>query len=109
MSSSTDHRWGMKEESTFGVAVTVDRFYPWLEVEPDWDNRLRYAQGLASGGGARTVLANRSVAPQASGGGETIRRDRHAPNEVRCRGCLRHEGLERRVRRHLGLSRTGKT
>ena len=34
MSSSTDHRWGMKEESTFGVAVTVDRFYPWLEVEP---------------------------------------------------------------------------
>lgn len=67
MSSSTDHRWGMKEETTFGTPVTVDRFYPWLDVEPDWDNRLRYAQGLASGGGARTVLANRVVVPQGQG------------------------------------------
>lgn len=67
MSSSTDHRWGMKEESTFGVPVTVDRFYPWLEVSPEWDNRLRYAKGLASGGGRRSPLGNRVVVPQGQG------------------------------------------
>ena len=67
MSSSTDHRWGMVEEVTFNTPLTVTRFYPWLEVEPDWDNRLRYAQGLASGGGRRSVLGNRVVVPQGQG------------------------------------------
>lgn len=67
MATLTDDRWGIKREVTYGVPVTVDRFYPWLEVEGMWDVRRRQAQGLAGGGGRRTVLGNRSFLPLGQG------------------------------------------
>ena len=67
MSSLTDDRWGIKRETTYGTAVTVDRFYPWVEVEGSWDNRRRTAQGLQGGGGRRTVLGSRSFLPKGIG------------------------------------------
>ena len=67
MSSLTDDRWGIAKESTYGTAVTVTRFYPWVEVSGEWDNRRRTAEGLQGGGGRRTVLGSRSFLPKGIG------------------------------------------
>lgn len=67
MPSLTDHYWGMATESTYGTAVTVTRFYPWLEVDPSWDNRRRQAKGLQGGGGRRGPLSARSYLPGGEG------------------------------------------
>jgi hypothetical protein len=67
MPTLTDDQWGIKKEVTYGTPVTVDRFYPWLEVKGAWDVRRRQAQGLAGGGGRRTVLGDRSFLPLGRG------------------------------------------
>ena len=69
MASIVDDRWGLKKETTYGTAVTVDRHYPWVgsDVEGTWDNRRRTAQGLVGGGGRRTVLGSRSFLPTGIG------------------------------------------
>jgi hypothetical protein len=67
MATLTDDRWGIKREVTYGTPITVDRHYPWVEVEGAWDNRRRTAQGLTGGGGRRTVLGARSFLPQGIG------------------------------------------
>jgi hypothetical protein len=67
MSSLVDHRWGLKKETVYNTPVVVDRFYPWLKVEPDWDNRIRFAKGLAGGGGRRRTLGARAVVPRGLG------------------------------------------
>jgi hypothetical protein len=69
MASIVDDRWGIKKETTYGTAVTVDRFYPWVgsDVEGSWDNRRRTAEGLVGGGGRRAVLGSRSFLPTGMG------------------------------------------
>lgn len=67
MASLTDHYWGIETESTYGTLVTVTRFYPWLEVDPTWDNRRRQAKGLLGGGGRRGPLSARSFLPGGEG------------------------------------------
>lgn len=69
MAALTDHQWGIKRETIYGTAVTVDRFYPWLPggVKAEWDVRRRTAQGLAGGGGRRGPLSARSYLPTGIG------------------------------------------
>lgn len=60
MSTTLDHRWAMKRESTYNTPVTVDRFYPFLDgVEADWDPRPRQSMGQQGGNGRRGPLGSR--------------------------------------------------
>jgi hypothetical protein len=61
-----DHVFGMKVESTFGTAVTVNRFYPYLDVKTSWDPRPRQGKGITSGG-RRGYLASRRFLPLGQG------------------------------------------
>lgn len=61
MATALDNAWGLKKESTFGSAVTVDRFYPWVDGcdFSGWDVRPRQGKGIPGGAGARTDLGSR--------------------------------------------------
>jgi hypothetical protein len=61
-----DHVFGMKVESTFGTPVTVNRFYPYLDVKSSWDPRPRQGKGITSGG-RRGYLASRRFLPLGQG------------------------------------------
>ena len=72
MATLVDDRWGIKLESTFGTAATVDRFYPWVEVKGEVDNRRRSAVGMIGGLGRRTKLGARSFVPTYGGRGKVM-------------------------------------
>lgn len=61
----------MKLESTYGTAVTVDRFYPYLDgIEGDWDPRLRQGSGLRGGIGRVSPLGARNFPTYGQGSGK---------------------------------------
>lgn len=67
MSTLLDHQLGMKKESVFGTAVTVDRFYPFLpDTKREWDIRRRTGSGILAGG-RRGQLASRGYLPTGTG------------------------------------------
>jgi hypothetical protein len=73
VSTLLDDRIGLKEEATYGVAVTVDRFYPHLDDDQSsWDPRLRQGQGLTGGGGRVSPLGARNY-PVAGQGTVTLK------------------------------------
>jgi hypothetical protein len=66
VSTLMDHRLGLKAETTYGTPVTVNRFYPYLDVKSEWDPRPRQGKGITSGG-RRGYLASRRFLPNGQG------------------------------------------
>jgi hypothetical protein len=66
VSTLMDHRLGLKAETTYGTPVTVNRFYPYLDVKSEWDPRPRQGKGITSGG-RRGHLASRRFLPNGQG------------------------------------------
>lgn len=67
MGNITDVQLGLKKESTYGTAVTVDRFYPVLSgTKAQWDTRVRHGEGMFVGS-QRAERGNRSVVPTGRG------------------------------------------
>lgn len=68
MSTLLDDIIGIGEESTYGTAVTVDRWYPHLDdTESQWDPRVRQGQGLLGGSGRISPLGGRAYATAGQG------------------------------------------
>jgi hypothetical protein len=66
VSTLMDHQLGIKAESTYGTPVTVNRFYPYLDVKTSWDPRPRQGKGITAGG-RRGYLASRRFLPSGQG------------------------------------------
>jgi len=50
MANRQENQVGIKAETTYNVAVTVDRFYPYIDgTEGNWDTRQRQGQGIMVG------------------------------------------------------------
>lgn len=61
MATAADHFVGLKAETVYGTAVTVDRFYPFVDgTEAEFDTRPRVGKGIAGGNGRRTQLGQRA-------------------------------------------------
>lgn len=68
MPTAADHFVGMKAESAYGVAVVVDRFYPFMDgTEGELDVRPRIGKGITGGNGRRTQLATRGYVTAGQG------------------------------------------
>jgi len=89
MPTLLDDQIGMKEETTYGTAVVVDRFYPYLDgTKGAWDPRLRQGEGLRGGSGRRAPLAARNY-PTIGQGTVTVK----AELESKQGGVLLRAGL----------------
>ena len=73
MSTTLDHRIGIKKETTYGTPVTVSRFYPYLDgTKSEWNARGRQGKGIISGA-RRTDLAPRAFLPLTGQGQITLK------------------------------------
>lgn len=67
MANRQENQIGMKKESTYGTAVTVDRFYPYIDgTDGQWDTRQRQGQGIFVGT-KRAWRGDRRVQPIGQG------------------------------------------
>lgn len=61
MATLLDDQVGIAKESVYGTAVTVSRFYPYLDDnEGTWDPRNRQGDGLRGGSGRHSMLSARA-------------------------------------------------
>ena len=68
MPTAADHFIALKREVTYGVAVTPDRAYPFVDgTESDFDKRIRTGKGVTGGNGRRTQLGGRTYVTSGQG------------------------------------------
>jgi Phage tail tube protein len=68
MATAADHFIACAKESTYGVAVTPVRAYPFVDgTESDFDVRWRVGKGITGGFGRRTQLGTREFLPTGQG------------------------------------------
>lgn len=68
MTNFLDSQFGIKKETTFGTAVTVDRFYEFLSAPFKMDKAIKQGEGLRVG--ARVARSGRRVVPFSSVSGD---------------------------------------
>lgn len=68
MATAADHFVALGSETTYGVAVTPTRAYPFLDgTESDFDKRIRTGKGVTGGNGRRAQLGSRTYVTAGQG------------------------------------------